>query len=61
MSDNNFDYELNGYKYSEEQMIDLYARLKIAQIMVERGTALAKQVENDIKFYRMTNQIETSE
>lgn len=57
MSDD-FKYELNGHKYSEEQMIELYAKLKMAQFMVERGTALAKEVETNIKFYRMVNEIE---
>lgn len=57
MSDD-FKYELNGHRYSEEQMIELYAKLKIAQLMIDRGTALAKEVETNIKFYRMVNEID---
>lgn len=60
MSDD-FKYELNGHRYSEEQMIELYAKLKMAQLMIERGTALAKEVETNIKFYRMVNEIEAAE
>lgn len=53
----NFDYESNGYKYTEEQMIEVYAKLKIAQIMIERGTKMAREAEETIKFYRITNEI----
>lgn len=53
MSD--FEYEANGYKYTEEQMIEVYAKLKIAQLMIERGTEMAREAENTIKFYRITN------
>lgn len=53
MSD--FEYEANGYKYTEEQMIEVYAKLKIAQVMIERGTEMAREAENTIKFYRITN------
>lgn len=53
MSD--FKYEANGYKYTEEQMIEVYAKLKIAQLMIERGTEMAREAENTIKFYRITN------
>ena len=53
MSD--FEYEANGYKYTEEQMIEVYVKLKIAQLMIERGTEMAREAENTIKFYRITN------
>ena len=53
MSD--FEYEANGYKYTEEQMIEVYTKLKIAQLMIERGTEMAREAENTIKFYRITN------
>ena len=53
MSD--FEYEANGYKYTEEQMIEVYTTLKIAQLMIERGTEMAREAENTIKFYRITN------
>lgn len=55
MSD--FDYESNGYKYTEEQMIEVYTRLKVAQLMIEQGTKMAREAEETIKFYRITNEI----
>jgi len=53
MSD--FEYEANGHKYTEEQMIEVFAKLKIAQLMIERGTEMAREAENTIKFYWITN------
>lgn len=50
-----FESEINGYQYGEEQLIELLAKLEVARMMIKRGTELAKSVENDIKFYRIAN------
>lgn len=52
-----FQYEMNGYKYTTDQMAEVYAKLKTAQILIETGTRMARQAEETIKFYRITNEI----
>lgn len=52
-----FQYEMNGYKYTTDQMAEVYAKLKTAQILIETGTRMARQAEEAIKFYRITNGI----
>lgn len=53
MSD--FEYEANGFRYTEEQMLEVFTKLKIAQLMIEQGTKMAREAEEAIKFYRITN------
>ena len=51
----------NEFNYSTDQMADIYARLEVAKLLMKMGSEMAKQVETDIKFYRMTNGIEESD
>jgi hypothetical protein len=50
--------EFNHQKYTGEQMAEIYAKLEVSKMLIKMGTDMAKQVEADIKFYRMTNGIE---
>jgi hypothetical protein len=43
------------YNYSTDQIAGIYAKLETAKLLMKLGTDMAKQVETDIKFYRMTN------
>jgi hypothetical protein len=45
----------NEFNYSEDQIAAIYAKLETAKLLMKLGTDMAKQVETDIKFYRMTN------
>lgn len=45
----------NEFKYSNEQIANIYAKLEVAKILSQLSTEMAKQAETDIKFYRMTN------
>ena len=49
-------HSYNGY--STEQMAEIYAKLEVSKMLIKMGTDMAKQVEADIKFYKMTNGIE---
>lgn len=49
------------FNYSTDQMAEIYAKLEVAKMLMKMGSDMAKQVENDIKFYRMTNNIENEE
>lgn len=50
--------ENGDFNYSTDQMAEIYAKLEVAKMLIKLGTDMAKQAENDIKFYRMTNNIE---
>lgn len=50
--------ENGDFNYSTDQMAEIYAKLEVAKMLIKLGTDMAKQAENDIKFYRMTNKIE---
>lgn len=50
--------ENGDFNYSTDQMAEIYAKLEVAKMLIKLGTDMAKQAENDIKFYRMTNEIE---
>lgn len=52
--------ENNGFKYSNDQIADIYAKLEVAKMLMKMGSDMAKQAETDIKFYRMTNEIPES-
>jgi hypothetical protein len=47
--------ENNEFKYSNDQIADIYAKLEVAKMLMKMGSEMAKQAETDIKFYRMTN------
>ncbi len=47
--------ENNEFKYSNDQIADIYAKLEVAKMLMKMGSDMAKQAETDIKFYRMTN------
>ena len=51
----------NEFNYSTDQMADIYARLEVAKLLMKMGSEMAKKVETDIKFWRMTNRIEESD
>ena len=53
--------ENNGFKYSNDQIADIYAKLEVAKMLMKMGSDMAKQAETDIKFYRMTNEIPESD
>lgn len=46
------------FNYSTDQMAEIYAKLEVAKMLIKLGTDMAKQADDDIKFYRMTNRIE---
>jgi hypothetical protein len=49
-------HSYNGY--STDQMAEIYAKLEVSKMLIKMGTDMAKQIEADIKFYKMTNNIE---
>ncbi len=49
--------ENNDFKYSNDQIADIYAKLEVAKMLMKMGADMAKQAETDIKFYRMANNI----
>jgi hypothetical protein len=49
--------ENNEFKYSNDQIADIYAKLEVAKMLMKMGSEMAKQAETDIKFYRMTNAV----
>ena len=50
--------EFNHDNYTTEQMTEIFAKLEVSKMLIKMGTDMAKQVEADIKFYRMTNGLE---
>ena len=42
-------------EYTTKQIADIYSKLEVSKLLISMGTDIAKQVETDIKFYRMTN------
>lgn len=54
MENNDFDHG----NYTTEQMTEIYTKLEVSKMLIKMGTDLAKQIEADIKFYRMTNGLE---
>ena len=47
--------ESRDFTYSTDQMAEIYAKLEVAKMLTKMGTEMAKQVEADIKFFRLTN------
>jgi hypothetical protein len=56
MSDE-FDFEFSRELGQEEQLAKIAAKVEIAKMLMERGKQLADEAENDIKFYRITEEI----
>lgn len=50
-----------NFRYSTDQITDVYAKLEVAKLLIKMGTDMAKQAEMDIKFYRMTNGLESDD
>jgi hypothetical protein len=50
--------EQNGFKYSTDQVSEIYAKLEVAKLLMKMGTEMAKQAETDIKFFRISNGLE---
>lgn len=50
--------ENDDFNYSTDQITDIYAKLETAKMLIKIGTDMAKQASDDIKFYRMTNNLE---
>lgn len=51
----------NEFNYTTDQMAEIYAKLEVAKMLIRIGTDMAKQVENDIKFFKITNNISDEE
>lgn len=45
----------DDFRYTTDQIAEIYARLEVSKMLIKLGTDMAKQVDTDIKFYRMTN------
>ena len=43
------------FNYSTDQMAEIYAKLEVAKMLMKMGSDMAKQVETDIRFFKMTN------
>jgi hypothetical protein len=46
---------MDEFKYTTDQMSEIYAKLEVAKMLIKLGTDMAEQAATDIKFYRMTN------
>jgi len=57
MSDFEYENEFEGLPFTGDQLAQIYAKLKVAQILVERGTQMAKEAANDLEFFKITNGI----
>lgn len=51
----------DDFSYTTDQMAEIYAKLEVAKMLTKMGTDMAKQAADDIKFYRMTNNMEIEE
>lgn len=49
------------FNYSTDQMAEIYAKLEVAKMLMKMGSDMAKQVETDIRFFKMTNGMPDSE
>jgi hypothetical protein len=50
--------EFNHKNYSTDQMAEIYAKLEVSKMLIKLGTDMAKQASDDIRFFKMTNNIE---
>jgi hypothetical protein len=46
---------MDEFKYTTDQMSEIYAKLEVSKMLIKLGTDMAEQAATDIKFYRMTN------
>ncbi len=53
--------ENRDFNYTTDQMAEIYAKLEVAKILTKMGSDMAKQVETDIRFFKMTNNIPDEE
>jgi hypothetical protein len=56
MSDE-FNFGFSRELSREEQLAKITAKVEIAKMLMERGRLLADEAENDIKFYKITEEI----
>ena len=50
-----------GFNYTTDQMAEIYAKLEVAKMLTKMGTDMARQAADDIKFFRMTNDVDPEE
>ena len=50
--------DFNHSNYSTDQMAEIYAKLEVSKMLIKLGTDMAKQASDDIRFFKMTNNIE---
>ena len=56
---NGFEYDFTPLRGAipSEQLAEIWSKAEIAKILMNRATALAEEVKNDIDFYLMVNRI----
>jgi hypothetical protein len=47
--------KMDDFKYTSDQVAEIYAKLEVAKMLIKLGTDMAEQATTDIQFYRMTN------
>lgn len=50
-----------NFNYSVDQMSEIYTKLEVAKMLTKMGSEMARQAADDIKFYRMTNGLDTED
>lgn len=58
MSDFEYENEFEGLPFSGDQLAEIVAKIKIAQILTERGMQMAREAASDLEFFKITNQID---
>jgi hypothetical protein len=58
MNDEN-EFDVNSYKgvIDEEKIFAMWAKIEISKVLMKRAAELQAEVETDISFYSMVNQI----
>jgi hypothetical protein len=51
------EVEPNDGEFTPEQMSAIYAKIEVSKMLVKMSIDMASQVEADIKFYRMINNV----
>ena len=46
------------FNYTTDQMAEIYAKLEVSKMLIKMGTEMASQASEDIKFYRITNELD---
>lgn len=52
------EYELPSREDDSEELANISAKVTVAELLMERGRKLAAEAENDIKFYKLTREIQ---